>query len=503
MPSSLPLLPSDIANSHAYLTSLLETCAQLPFKDVARTLRHAFEQERAKGFYTWAEFLDRLPNYIERHLSQKIQDQLNVQSGLMSSFRRAIRMAERRPENWPFWGPNDHTIVEDRRNALCKDTQEAPPEAQRAEEHAAAIARLDLILAALDSLKKVNGLAVNASEIDRQLLLPSRGVDFPVRVCPLTGLQTNGRLRLESTADGHILYTFKPIGSAFFEVPLLKSLAADAETLNLPLTDWAGLCRQAYELEEKVPIFSSLLKVDSEHLPTTFDEKRSHFLQLLYKVGGNEYKERNIFIHDDFPLAFAKNAEEFTRILKSLITEGWLEYDKPDDKPNDWVGGIRTHYNSVLISREGMKRVKESLEPSSTPTPIQTPTAKPNSPTNLTHLHPAVQQAVGSRFADGYYSDSLHKACTALEKAVQDKANQPPEPTGATLMSKVFSKDKPVLMVSANQGEQEGYMFLYRGLTQAIRNHYAHNDPATDPARALEWLCFISALFYKLDEAQP
>lgn len=113
-----------------------------------------------------------------------------------------------------------------------------------------------------------------------------------------------------------------------------------------------------------------------------------------------------------------------------------------------------------------------------------------------------MQSAVGSRFTDGYYSDALHKACTALEKAVQNKANQPSEPTGVTLMSKVFSKDKPILTVSTNQGEQEGYMFLYRGLTQAIRNHYAHNDPTTDPARALEWLGFISALFYKLDEAR-
>ena len=124
-------------------------------------------------------------------------------------------------------------------------------------------------------------------------------------------------------------------------------------------------------------------------------------------------------------------------------------------------------------------------------------------PNPLSHLHPAVQQAIGARFTDGYYSDALHKACTALEKAVQDKAQQSTEPTGATLMSKVFSKDKPLLTLSSNQGEQEGYMFLYRGLAQAIRNHYAHNDPATDPARALEWLSFLSALFYKLDEAQP
>lgn len=130
----------------------------------------------------------------------------------------------------------------------------------------------------------------------------------------------------------------------------------------------------------------------------------------------------------------------------------------------------------------------------------EAPTLAPNqTKLALAHLHPAAQAAVGSRFVDGYYSDALHKACTALEKAVQHKANQPAEPTGAKLMGKVFSKDKAVLTVSANQGEQEGYMFLYMGLVQAIRNHYAHNDPATDPARALEWLGFISALFYKLE----
>jgi uncharacterized protein (TIGR02391 family) len=408
------------------------------------------------------------------------------------------------PENWLFWVASDRPQILQRQQVLVTQlTESVPPisleEAAEAKKH---LARIDCILINLHRLEQVNGLAINASEIDMQLILPSRGVDFSVPICPLTGLQTKGRLRLESAVGGYVLYTFKPIGKASFEVSYLKRLAVSAEALNFPLTDWAGLCRQADELDQKVPVFTGILEETTQDVPSTFDEKRSHFLQLLYLTGGNEYKERNIFIHDDFPLAFAKNAEEFTRIIKSLIKEGWLEYDEPNDSPNDWVDGIRTYYNGVLISREGMRKVKQSLEPASKPDSAQAPVIEPKLSVHLTHLHLAVQQAVGSRFADGYYSDALHKACTALEKAVQTKANQPPEPTGATLMSKVFSKDKPILEVSSNQGEQEGYMFLYRGLAQAIRNHYAHNDPATDPARALEWLGFISALFYKLDEAQ-
>jgi uncharacterized protein (TIGR02391 family) len=124
-------------------------------------------------------------------------------------------------------------------------------------------------------------------------------------------------------------------------------------------------------------------------------------------------------------------------------------------------------------------------------------------PFSLTHLHPILQQAAGSRFASAHYSDAVEKACIALEKAVRDKASQPSDLGGTDLMNRVFSQANPMLTLSPERGEREGYMFLFRGMWQALRNHHAHNDTATDPARALEWLSFISALFYKLDEAQP
>jgi hypothetical protein len=94
------------------------------------------------------------------------------------------------------------------------------------------------------------------------------------------------------------------------------------------------------------------------------------------------------------------------------------------------------------------------------------------------------------------------KACIALEKMVRDKANQPSDLGGTDLMNRVFSQANPLITLSPDRGEREGYMFLFRGMWQAIRNDYAHNYPSLDPARALEWLSFISALFYKLDEAQ-
>jgi uncharacterized protein (TIGR02391 family) len=133
-----------------------------------------------------------------------------------------------------------------------------------------------------------------------------------------------------------------------------------------------------------------------------------------------------------------------------------------------------------------------------------TPTALDTVPSiTIAALHPTIQSVAGKLFADAHYPQAIHAACTALEKAIQVKSGQSASVTGTTLLGKAFPKDNPLIMLSADQGEREGYGFLYRGLLQAIRNHYAHNLTGIDPNRALEWLGFISALFYKLEDAVP
>jgi uncharacterized protein (TIGR02391 family) len=504
MPPSVPLLPDDIAKSHTHLTQLLETCAKLPFYDVARTLRYAFEHERSKGYSAMEAFMERLPTYIAQHLDREVQTKLNASDGLLHSLRKSLRLVGSRPESWEFWGISDLPLLLFRRNSLSERVAKYEDASSiQAIEDNQRLTRLDTIIKAVEELKRVGGLAINASELKPQSTISSALLDIDISTCPLTGLPTRGRATLETTHGGYVLYSFRPIGRAFFSLDSFKATVNHFAAFKMALTGWAGLCRQADELDQKAPVFSGAPEDSTEIVPTTFSEKRSHFLQLLYLAGGNEYKERDILIHDDFPLAFAKDAEEFTRILKSLIDEEWLQYDKPNDTLNDWVGGIRTHYNGVLISREGLKRVKESLEPSYEPISTQTSTIESSPSSILTHLHPAIQQVASSRFASAHYSDAVEKACIALEKAVRDRANQPSDLGGTDLMNRAFSQANPMIMLSPDRGEREGYMFLFRGMWQALRNHHAHNDTATDAPRALEWLGFISALFYKLDEAQP
>jgi uncharacterized protein (TIGR02391 family) len=501
MASSDYSLPDDIAKSHARLTQLFETCARLSFHDVARTLRHVFEQERTKGFDAWAELLDRLPNYVEHHLSQKIQDQLNAQSGLMSSFRRTVQIAERRPENWPFWGTSDYTLVESRRASLIEEIEETDPKSERAKECATAIARLNRILTALDELKKVNRLAVNASDIDSPI--PARPLlDYPIEVCPLTGLALQGRAIIEAAQDGNLLYRFPPIGSAFFPAESFRSLVSAALHTGYPkpFTDIAGICRQASELGQEPLVFTpgvltSILEGDGTAIPRTFEEKRLHFLRLLCEAGGYEHQERDINTLEDFPMAFAASSEQFFRIIKSLASDGLIQHNKQYVVSGDWVKNIQTRFYEVLPTRAG----KQASSAGAMVKPVQEKPL-PFAPASLTHLHPIIQQAAGSLFATSHYRQAILDAYIALDNAVREKSQL--TGTGTRLMEVAFSPGNPVLKISDSQDEQQGFMALFRGAMLAIRNPKAHSLNGThDEQRALEWLSFASVLLRNLDEA--
>lgn len=114
-------------------------------------------------------------------------------------------------------------------------------------------------------------------------------------------------------------------------------------------------------------------------------------------------------------------------------------------------------------------------------------------------MHPLVHYTAGPLFLSGHYPQALLSACTALDKLLQQHTGQPAELTGTALMNKVFSPDNPLIRLSPVRGEQQGYLFLFNGLTQAIRNHYAHNlTELSNVNRALEWLGFISVLCYQI-----
>ncbi len=181
--------------------------------------------------------------------------------------------------------------------------------------------------------------------------------------CPLTGLSINGRASFSlMNGSTYVLYGFEPIGQAIFPFNQLITLSnAVAKGHQSPRIALAGLCREASELGQSAIVLTHELvsKAESSFLKT-FEEKRLHFMRLLYESGGKEHKKRDIFLNDDFPMAFAYDAEEFFRIFESLNDEELIRFDRPSIRA-DVVDGRIAHYRGVLLTSSGKRYIQSPL----------------------------------------------------------------------------------------------------------------------------------------------
>ena len=101
-------------------------------------------------------------------------------------------------------------------------------------------------------------------------------------------------------------------------------------------------------------------------------------------------------------------------------------------------------------------------------------------------------------FAERFHRMSDFIVCVALDNAVQTRAGS--SETGTKLMRTAFSPNNPRLRIHPRFGNQKGFMFLFAGAMDAIRNPRAHHEQANlTREEALEWLIFLSALFHVLD----
>jgi uncharacterized protein (TIGR02391 family) len=119
------------------------------------------------------------------------------------------------------------------------------------------------------------------------------------------------------------------------------------------------------------------------------------------------------------------------------------------------------------------------------------------------NLHPDVQEAAGSLFADGHLASAVSEAFKSLEVRVRKLSGL--DQSGSTLMSTAFNAKSPVLDVATEDGrsgqdEREGFMALFRGAMIGIRNPKAHElFREEDPQQALEYLAFASLLHRRID----
>ena len=121
-------------------------------------------------------------------------------------------------------------------------------------------------------------------------------------------------------------------------------------------------------------------------------------------------------------------------------------------------------------------------------------------------LHPKIIEVTKQRFGAGLYADAVEAAFkeinTRVKEMYQQKCGNIKD--GAELMYSAFAAKNPILQFASTSpysdfDVQEGYMHMFAGAMQGIRNPKAHANETIDKSDALRKLTFASMLMYKLD----
>ncbi len=126
-------------------------------------------------------------------------------------------------------------------------------------------------------------------------------------------------------------------------------------------------------------------------------------------------------------------------------------------------------------------------------------------------IHPLIKRVSQDKYFSGYYADSVESAFKEINSRLKKiyRKHKNAELDGADLMHTIFNfrnENQRLLTFESLDTEtgrsvQEGYMHLFAGAMQAIRNPKAHGNMNLSKEEALDRLIFASLLMKKIDEA--
>lgn len=220
----------------------------------------------------------------------------------------------------------------------------------------------------------------------------------------------------------------------------------------------------------------------------------NRILAVLEAIFGLDSKEREKFWHPDIR----------AHILRPLLTEDHFQEDyilnlKSDEKNLKSV-------ITTLKARKQRHKILQTLESEAKPAAIAEPKDSVELPLNIydsMQFHPKVIEASRKLFQDEHYRDAIYRAFVEVNNLVKKKANS--QLDGRALMSEVFRLENPIiklnpLITQSDRDEQEGFMFLFMGAMEGIRNPKAHeNIVQNDPYKALKYLSLASLLIETID----
>jgi uncharacterized protein (TIGR02391 family) len=120
-------------------------------------------------------------------------------------------------------------------------------------------------------------------------------------------------------------------------------------------------------------------------------------------------------------------------------------------------------------------------------------------------LHPIITEHCYKLYNDGHYRDSVLNSVIAIYDYIRERTKSSED--GDRLIGQVFSMDNPILVLSeleteSGKNDQKGFMQIFKGAYQGIRNPKAHSlTHDLTPLKAAQYLIFASLLARRVEEA--
>lgn len=121
-------------------------------------------------------------------------------------------------------------------------------------------------------------------------------------------------------------------------------------------------------------------------------------------------------------------------------------------------------------------------------------------------LHPIIIEHAYQLYRNGYLREAVLNSVTAIFDFIRARTGS--EEDGDRLIGQVMAPNEPRLILSeigtdSGQNDQKGFMQIYKGAYQGIRNPKAHSlTHDLTPEKAAQYLVFASLLARRIEEAE-
>jgi uncharacterized protein (TIGR02391 family) len=121
-------------------------------------------------------------------------------------------------------------------------------------------------------------------------------------------------------------------------------------------------------------------------------------------------------------------------------------------------------------------------------------------------LHPLIKKHCYKHYCDGDFREAVLNSIVAIFDYIRWRTKLGTD--GGALIDTVFSPNNPHLIMSdldseSGQNDQKGFMQIYKGAFQGIRNPKAHSlEHDLTEEKAAQYLIFASLLARRIEEAK-